>query len=216
MAPPGERMRAGSPDVGARGSWGPPLDAEDMDHSRGHALREQESTRGAQLRDQRPGRTKQKILWGTEALKETRWPGLAGRSFPGAEPLRWSLLLSKLPWTHRRRAPHDTACLHQGRGWCWSSTGAQGLMEGRGTSPAFWRVESGSALCNPTGRERKERARVGVQKPTASSSLAGTPRRLLPCNGGTSLCLRSRQGTRQVPGQLQPIIWPDQGTESCP
>lgn len=175
LAPPGERMRAGSPDVGARGSWGPPLDAEDTDHSRGHALREQESIRGAQLRDRRPGRTKQKILWGTEALKETRWPGLAGRSFPGAESLRWSLLLSKLPWTHRRRAPHDTACLHQGRGWCWSSTGAQGLMEGRGTSPAFWRAESGSAVCNPTGRGRKERARVGVQKPTASSSLAGTP-----------------------------------------
>lgn len=74
-------MQAGSPDVGAPGSWGPPLDAEDTDHSRGHALREEESVRGAQLRDRRPGRTKQKILWGTEALKETRWTAwLAGPS----------------------------------------------------------------------------------------------------------------------------------------
>lgn len=167
-------MRAGSPDVGAWGFWGPPLDAEDMDHSRGHTLREQESVRGAQLRDRRSGRTKQKILWGTEALKEMRWTAwLAGPSL--GQSLRWSLLLSKLPRTHRRSAPHDTACLHQSRGRCWPSAGAQGLMEGRGTSPAFWRVESGSALCNPTGRERKERARVGVQKPTASSSLVGTP-----------------------------------------
>ena len=51
----------------------------DMDHSRGHSLREQESVTGAQLRDRRPRRTKQRILWGTEALKETRWPSLAGR-----------------------------------------------------------------------------------------------------------------------------------------
>ena len=144
----------------------------DMDHSRGHSLREQESVTGAQLRDRRPRMTKQRILWGTEALKETRWPSLAGRCFPGAEFLRQSLLPSKLPRTHGRRAPHNTACLHQGRGWCWPSTGALGLMEGRGTSPASWRVESGSAFCNPIGRERKERAPAWVQKPTASSSPA--------------------------------------------